>query len=242
MTQKIGVRLAAAALTLTGAAATADAPRAEESPRPPVRILALGDSYTIGEGVAEDERWPVQLVSALERRGIPAEPPRILARTGWTTAQLSQAMDRASLDAPYDLVTLLIGVNDQFRQYEEEAYPDRFESLVDRAVALAGDDPGRVLIVSIPDYGVTPFGARMGASQISQALDRYNRINRERAARAGIVHVDITPISREAADDTSLLARDGLHPSGKMYARWIELVLPMAERALRPDPGSETAP
>jgi len=177
----------------------------------------------------------VLLARELTTHGIAAESPRIIARTGWSTAQLADAMTRASFEPPYDLVTLLIGVNDQFRSFEEETYSERVASLLARAIELAGGDPSHVLMVSIPDYGVTPFGVRLGSDRVGRAIDRYNTRNREQAARVGVVHIDITPISREAESDPELVAPDGLHPSGKMYARWVERILPLAERVLRGD-------
>ncbi len=201
----------------------------------PARFLALGDSYTIGESVTEAERWPVVLVRELRARGVSIEPARILARTGWSTAQLATALDEADLEPPYDLVTLAIGVNDQFRNFAEASYSDRVRGLLERAIELAGGDPARVLMISIPDYGVTPFGMALGSERITAAIDLYNERNRAQAEQAGIVHIDITPISREAASEPALIASDGLHPSGKMYARWVEQILPLAERVLRGD-------
>jgi len=204
-----------------------------------LRILALGDSYTIGESVGEAERWPEQLAARLRERGLEVAAPRIIAQTGWTTLRLELEIRRAELDPPYDLVTLLIGVNDQFQGQPDELYPKRFQPILKRAIELAGDDPTHVLVLSIPDYGVTPFGQRMGGgSQIGAVLDGYNAAARERTLRAGVEFVDITPISREALREPELVARDGLHPSGEMYRRWVELVLPLAERAL----GGDTRP
>jgi lysophospholipase L1-like esterase len=201
----------------------------------PLRILALGDSYTIGEGVDAKERWPEQLALALEQRGLSVAVPEIVARTGWTSADLGRAIERSALKPPYDLVTLLIGVNDQFQGYQESDYRRRFVGLLQRAVALAGGDPKRVLVISIPDYSVTPFAQRFEPLAIRAALVRYNETNRAVAAELGVAHVDITPISRGAEQDRSLLAPDQLHPSGKMYREWVNRVLPLAEAALKRD-------
>jgi lysophospholipase L1-like esterase len=199
-----------------------------------LRMLALGDSYTIGEGVPEAERWPEQLVAALAERGIALGPPQIIARTGWTTANLASAIAASELAPPYDLVTLLIGVNDQFQSFQEPEYPARFRALLERAIELAGGRRERTLVVSIPDYSVTPFAERFDPPRIRSALERYNEINRRIAAELGVSHIDITPASRAAAQDPALLASDRLHPSAVMYRGWVEQILPLAERALQP--------
>ena len=176
------------------------------------RFLALGDSYTIGEGVAESERWPVLLAA---RDGF--APPEIIAQTGWTTDELSAAIDVAAPRGPYDLVSLLIGVNNQYRGRDAEEYRREFAALLGRAIGFAGGDPSRVLVVSIPDWGVTPFAEGRDRAQIAEEIDRYNAINREEAARTRARYADITGISRQFANE---LAADGLHPSGAMYRRW----------------------
>lgn len=192
------------------------------------RFLALGDSYTIGEGVAPSERWPDLLAARL---GIGA--PQIIAKTGWTTDELNAAIDAAAPTGPFDLVTLLIGVNNQYRGRDAEEYRREFAALLQRAIAFAGGVAGRVVVVSIPDWGVTPFAEGRDRAQIARDIDRFNEINREETARAGARYVDVTPVSREAANDPSLTAADNLHPSAAMYRRWVELVLPHAREALR---------
>jgi lysophospholipase L1-like esterase len=226
-------RLALAVAALL-AVVVSDLAQGAEVTRPgPLRILALGDSYTIGEGVEPDQRWPEQLAAQLRASGLDVPPPRVIATTGWRSDDLARAIARAKLEPPYALVTLLIGVNDQYQDYREKGYPVRFAMLLKRALELAGGDRKRLIVVSIPDYSVTPFARKMNRARISAALERYNKVNRDTAARQGIVYVDVTEISREAATDASLLASDGLHPSGSMYARWTEKILPLAERALR---------
>lgn len=187
-----------------------------------LRILALGDSYTIGESVPADERWPVQLAALLRKRGLAVAEPQIIAKTGWTTDELSAAMDAATLSPPYDLVTLLIGVNNQYRGRELDHYRVEFRALLDRAIDLAGDRPARVLVLSIPDWGVTPFARekQRDAATVAAEIDAYNAVNRDEAQRAGVAWINITPMTREAAMDPTLLAEDGLHPSGRDYARW----------------------
>lgn len=191
------------------------------------RFLALGDSYTIGEAVAPDERWPALLAQRLE-----LGEPEIVARTGWTTDELSAAIDAAKPQGPFDLVTLLIGVNDQYRGRNVESYRGGFTALLDRAVAFAGNDPRRVVVVSIPDWGVTPFAADRDRAQIAAEIDRYNGVNRDEAGRAGAHYADIGTVSREAANRPDLTASDGLHPSADLYRRWVEIILPKARLAL----------
>lgn len=198
------------------------------------RILALGDSYTIGESVAASERWPVQLADALRKQGRNIAPPTIIARTGWTTLELQAAVNKSSPQGPYEMVTLLVGVNDQFRGGEADAYRGPFRALLQQAIALAGGKSGNVVVVSIPDWGVTPFAPKGEAAAIGAMIDRFNAVNREEAAVAKARYVDITPISREAKTNDALLARDHLHPSGAMYRRWVEAVLPVAAEIIRP--------
>ena len=196
----------------------------------PLRYLALGDSYTIGEGAAPAERWPVQLAGLLRQRGIAVGEPQIIARTGWTVDELDAGIDAAGPQGPFDLVTLLIGVNDQYRGADPEAYRAGFARMLARAVAFAGGDARRVVVLSIPDWGVTPFArrGRRGPEQISAEIDRFNEVNRQEAQKAGVRFVDITPASRRALSEPSLLAPDGLHYSGSMYLEWARLALPAA--------------
>ena len=193
------------------------------------RFLALGDSYTIGEGVAAAERWPEQLVSRLAADGI-AVDLEVVARTGWTTAELDEGVDAAVPVGPYDLVTVLIGVNDQFRGGYPDEYRVELAALLARAVGFADGDPGRVIVVSIPDWGVTPFAAARGEIYVSGLIDAFNGVAREEAGRAGAAWVDVTSISR--VPDLALLAADGLHPSGAQYERWVAEILPTARGIL----------
>jgi lysophospholipase L1-like esterase len=197
-----------------------------------LQLLALGDSYTIGEGVAEAERWPVQLAALLGERGIAIGPPTIIARTGWTTDELAAAIAEREPGGRYDLVTLLIGVNNQYRGRDTGNYREEFRSLLRGAVAFAGDRPSRVIVLSIPDWGVTPFAEGRDRAAIAADIDRFNRINREETRRMGSRYVDVTPISRRAGREPVLVAGDGLHPSGEMYREWAELVLPEVLDAL----------
>lgn len=194
---------------------------------PAVRYLALGDSYTIGESVPEEERWPNQLAGLLESEGVQTEVT-IVARTGWTTDELWQSIQDRGVDPPYDLVSLLIGVNNQYRGYDLEEYRQQFVFLLNKSIEYAGGNPSRVIVLSIPDWGVTPFASGRDPDQIAKKIDEFNSINREESEKAGVHYFDITPVSREAAADAALIASDGLHPSGKMYAQWAEMVLPKA--------------
>jgi lysophospholipase L1-like esterase len=197
------------------------------------RFLALGDSYTIGEGVGADRRWPVQLAARLRERGVSTSDPQIIARTGWTTEDLARALRLTPPRGPFELVTLLIGVNDQYRGLGVESYRPRFKALLGQAIAFAGDRPGRVLVLSIPDWGVTPYADGRDRRAIAAEIDRFNAVNREEAERAGVRYVDVTPASRKAAEDRSLIAGDGLHPSGALYGAWVRLALPEALAALQ---------
>lgn len=193
-----------------------------------MRYLALGDSYTIGENVTEAERWPNQLAAQLREQGIVLADPEIIAVTGWTTDELDMGIKAANPQGPYELVSLLIGVNNQYRGRDQVEYRQQFADLLQQAIGFAGDEPERVVVLSIPDWGVTPYANGRDTAQIAAEIDAFNAINREEAAKAGTQYVDVTAVSREAAQDPSLVADDGLHPSGKMYAAWVELVLPVA--------------
>ena len=198
------------------------------SARVPIRFLALGDSYTIGESVAPADRWPNGLARALR---IPE--PQIIAKTGWTTDELSAAIDAADPKGPFDLVTLLIGVNNQYRGRSADEYRQQFDALLKRAIGFAGGISRRVVVVSIPDWGVTPYAAGRDRAAIASEIERFNTIGRQETARAGARWVDITPISRRAASEPALIAADGLHPSAAMYGEWVKLIAPVAAEALR---------
>ncbi len=200
-------------------------------------ILALGDSYTIGTRVRQDERWPVQLAAALREQGIPVAEPLIIAQGGWTTGDLTDGIRAANPQGPFDLVTLLIGVNDQFRGNTVGEYRPRFIDLLAHAVTFAGGDPGRVIVLSIPDWSVTPFANGRRNAETAAEINAFNAANRYEALEAGVHYVDVTTISRRAGDDPVLLASDGLHPSGEMYALWVEELLPLAIDILREQPG-----
>ena len=200
-----------------------------------LRYLALGDSYTIGEGVAPGGRWPHQLAAALRAEGLALEDPLTIAATGWTTDELDAAIDAAAPPGPFDFTSLLIGVNNQYRGHPMDRYAVEFEALLGRAIGFAAGRPDRVLVLSIPDWGVTPFGAASGRDpgRIAHELDAFNAAARAACAARGVAFVDITPASRAAGATPAMLAEDGLHPSAGQYADWARLALPVARALLQ---------
>ncbi len=200
-------------------------------PGHPIRILALGDSYTIGESVAPSERWPSLVVERMRARGIAVAAPEIVATTGWTSADLLAGIERASPEGPFDVVTLLIGVNDQYQRLDVDGYRARFEELLERAVRFAGGDPGRTIVVSVPDWGVTPFAQGRDRARIAGEIDDFNAAARAIARRHGARWVDVTDLSRSAADQADMFAPDGLHPSGNQYRVWTDRILEEVLRA-----------
>ncbi|MFD0740262.1 SGNH/GDSL hydrolase family protein [Lysobacter koreensis] len=206
-----------------------------------ISYLALGDSYTIGEGVAEAGRWPVQLATALRAQGIALADPRIIATTGWTTDELTAAIDAAQPLGEWQFVSLLIGVNNQYRGRSVANYRAEFVDLLARAIKLAGGRAERVLVLSIPDWGVTPFATRSGTTQprpdraqIAAELDAFNAAAQALCREHGVAFVDITAASRAHGGEAAMLADDGLHPSAAMYAQWTALALPVARDLLAP--------
>ena len=199
---------------------------------PAYRYLALGDSYTIGEGVPPADRWPNQLAVLLEAEAIPMDV-MIIARTGWTVKELWEGIQANPPQGRYDLVTLLIGVNDQYRGYSLEVYREDFRFMLGKAIEYAGGDPENVIVVSIPDWGITPFAGERDPSAITRQIDQFNAVNLEEARTAGAHYVDVTAISRTAQDTPDLIAGDGLHPSARMYSLWAEKVLPLAVQILK---------
>lgn len=191
--------------------------------------LALGDSYTIGESVPPAENFPNQVLSSMLNNAIAFQEARIIAKTGWTTDELETGIVAANTAQPlrpsYDFVSLLIGVNNQYRGRSVDNYKPEFEALLLKAIAYAGGKADRVVVLSIPDWGVTPFANGRDRAQIAREIDAYNTANKEIAQRLKAHYIDITPWTREAATDNSLLAADGLHPSGKEYKRWAERIV-----------------
>ena len=195
--------------------------------------LALGDSYSIGESVLLEDNFPNQLTVLLNEESKQWSPARIIAKTGWTTDELQDGIKEAQkndlLLPSYDLVTLLIGVNDQYRGKPMEEYKPRFEALLQQAIQFTDNKPSRVLVISIPDWGITPYANGRDREQIAREIDGYNAINRKVALDHKVQYLNITNWTREAENDATLLASDGLHPSGKEYKRWAERISVMVK-------------
>lgn len=198
-----------------------------------LNYLALGDSYTIGEAVPDTQSFPYQLVAQLNTRKLAVKKPAIIAVTGWTTDNLIYAINQSGLVGKhYDFVTLLIGVNDQFQGLSQDNYKLKFRQVLNTAIDFANGNKDKVFVLSIPDYGVTPF-AGGNDSVIGPQIDQFNAINKSISLAAGVNYLDITGISRQAANDPSLIAPDGLHPSGKMYGLWVGLLSAQVEKILQ---------
>ena len=183
-------------------------------------LLCLGDSYTIGESVNANENFPSQSVRLLTNDGYGFNAPEIIAKTGWTTDELESAIDKSGVKNSFDFVTLLVGVNDQYRGRKVEEYKPRFASLLARAIQFANGQPSRVFVLSIPDWGVTPFAKDRDREKIAEQINSYNEVNKQLALEHSVRYIDITTSTREAINDRSLLAPDALHPSAKEYAKW----------------------
>lgn len=184
--------------------------------------LALGDSYTIGEMVNENERFPVQLSSMLNSDSIDIAEPLIIAKTGWTTDELLAAINEKNVKDTFNIVTLLIGVNNQYRGRSSEEYRSELKQLLDIAINYAGGKKEHVFVLSIPDWGVTPFAEGKDRGKIAAEIDDYNRVKKEECEKLGVKYYDITGISR--TNDPDMIATDGLHPSGKMYKMWVDKI------------------
>lgn len=186
------------------------------------QYLALGDSYTIGEQVPLYQSFPYQLVQRLRKKKLLFSAPEIIAETGWTTAELLAAMEVTALLPAYDLVTLLIGVNNQYRGYRTDQYVTEFRQILTQAIRLSISGSSGVRVLSIPDWSVTPFAEGRGRNEIAKAIDEYNDINQHLSAENKVAYIEITSLTRKAASDQGLLAGDGLHPSGRSYAEWVD--------------------
>lgn len=182
--------------------------------------LALGDSYTIGEQVPLEENFPHQFVALLRKKGIEINDPIIVAKTGWTTDELQDGIAKAVVNPPYDIVTLLIGVNNQYRGRSLAEYEKQFAELSRQAIEFAGGNTRQVAVLSIPDWGVTPYAAGRDRDKIAREIDQFNQSAENICRLAGVQFISITEGTREATQDPSLLTADELHPSGKDYARW----------------------
>lgn len=194
--------------------------------KPGLKYLALGDSYTIGEGVVASERWPNQLVQQLSGQGLIFEPITMLAQTGWTTQDLISAIEARNFNEPFDIVSLLIGVNNQYQGKEIEAFGHDLDKLFAISTALAGGNKHHVFVLSIPDYSVTPFAANRDPQKITREISAFNEVKKKKTEGLGIKYFNITPLSLKSKNDHSLLTEDGLHPSSKMYKEWTGFILP----------------
>jgi len=198
--------------------------------------LALGDSYTIGEAVPQAQSFPYQLALRLNSTNHFVKNPDIIAVTGWTTGDLKKAIVARDLKShQYNIVTLLIGVNNQFRGYSKDDYRTEFIELLNTAISSAGNNKQHVFVLSIPDWGVTPFAKNGGydAQVVGAQIDQFNAINKQETEKLGVTYVDITPSSRRASYETGLIANDGLHPSGNMYSMWVSQLLPVIEAQVK---------
>ena len=189
-----------------------------------ITYLALGDSYTIGEKVDQSHRWPVLLSEKLNSLGLPLRSPEIIAVTGWTTDELLAGVEASGKKGTYGLVSLLIGVNNQYRGRPIDEFRRDFRKLLRVSLRFAGDSQTRVIVLSIPDWGVMPFAESRDRQKIAGEIDRFNEVKREETEKMGIRFFDVTGISRAASADSSLIASDGLHPSGAMYRLWVDQI------------------
>ncbi|MEN0048810.1 MAG: SGNH/GDSL hydrolase family protein [Bacteroidota bacterium] len=194
----------------------------KEMPQTTFSYLALGDSYTIGESVEVEERFPMQLAAQLRADSIQMEKPYIIATTGWTTDELQAGIDSEKIDQKYDLVSLLIGVNNQYRGYSKPVYEVEFEFLLQQAISFADGQKDRVFVVSIPDYAYTPFGQKADSEAISSGVAAFNEINKKITEKYTVAYYNITPISQKGIENPSLVASDDLHPSGAQYQLWVD--------------------
>ncbi|MGY6522699.1 MAG: SGNH/GDSL hydrolase family protein [Mongoliitalea sp.] len=194
-------------------------------PKEPIKYLALGDSYTIGEGVAEEERYPNQAIALLQAQGLEVELSQIIAKTGWTTDELAKGIADAGISGnTYDVVTLLIGVNNQYRRRSVDNYREELTSMIKQAITFAQGNPKRVVILSIPDWGVTPFGRDSGRDleENAHAIDQFNAAKKAIAAELGVFYIDITEEYRSIGGLEEMVVADKLHPSGLVYKSWAE--------------------
>jgi lysophospholipase L1-like esterase len=207
------------------------------APTPPpgasVAYLALGDSYTIGEGAGPADRWPVQLAGLARAQGLALAEPDIIARTGWTTAELQAAIQAANNQKTYGLVSLLIGVNNQYRGQSTAVYRTEFRALLTTAIRFAGGQAKHVVVLSIPDWGQAPYALGRDQARIATEIDQFNAVAHEECQHADVAFVDITPSTRSAAGDVRQFTTDGLHYTGVQMRRWAEQTLPVVQQLLR---------
>ena len=194
------------------------------------KFLALGDSYTIGQSVEINERWPVQFLKELKTSTSAIDTLQIIAQTGWRVDQLKEAMNNSDLQPPYGLVSLLIGVNNQFQGQDAVGFRPEFIEILEKSLKLVENRTERLFVISIPDWGSSPYGASLNREKISKEIDDFNSVLKEESEKRGIRYFNITTISRRALTDNSLIASDRLHPSGKMYKLWVDKMIPVISK------------
>lgn len=190
-----------------------------------VRYLALGDSYTVGRNVEQAQSFPYQLTAKLNQKHILTAAPTLIAQNGWRTDELLKGIEAQAENNIYDVVTLLIGVNNQYQNKDIEVYRTEFASILNKAIALAKGNPKRVFVLSIPDWGVTPFANGRNQAKIAADIDAYNEINKQATKTAGAKYIDVTELSRIGGDALEYVTTDKLHPSAKMYSWWVDRLL-----------------
>jgi lysophospholipase L1-like esterase len=199
----------------------------------PLTYLALGDSYTIGQSVLANERFPYLLAQSLKASGVTVSDPQYIATTGWTTADLEAAIATQNPASNYGLVSLLIGVNDQYQHKDTAEYRIRFTRLLQKAISFASGKKDRVFVLSIPDYSATPYVNATDKARVSTEIGYFNSINRQVTEQEGVSYTDITPLTLEAANDPSLLASDKLHYAAKEHQKWVDLLAPAVKNAVK---------
>ncbi|MGK7395751.1 MAG: SGNH/GDSL hydrolase family protein [Candidatus Cyclobacteriaceae bacterium M3_2C_046] len=195
------------------------------------KMLALGDSYTVGEGIPPDLAWPFQLQSQLAVKGTDLEID-VIAQTGWATNELLEKLQQIHLIPEYDIISILIGVNNQYRKRSWQNYHHELELIIKQAICLSAHLEKNIILLSIPDWGVTPFARERKPEEISQSIDQFNQINYGLSGQYGLKYVDVTSISRKVQDQPDLIAPDQLHPSARQYGKWVNAILPQALKIL----------
>ena len=194
------------------------------------KFLALGDSYTIGQSVEVNERWPVQFLKELKATTNVIDTLQIIAQTGWRVDQLKEAMNSSDLEPPYGIVSLLIGVNNQYQGQNANDFRPEFIEILEKSLKLVENRTERLFVISIPDWGASPYGFGFDRAKVSKEINEFNSVVKEESEKRGLRYFNITTISRRALIDRTLIASDGLHPSGKMYKLWVDKIIPIISK------------
>ena len=194
------------------------------------KFLALGDSYTVGASVTFSERWPVQFLDELKLYTTVLDTLQIIATSGWRVDQLKFGMDNSNLEPPYGLVSLLIGVNNQYQGQNANDFRPEFIEMLEKSLKLVNNRKERFFVISIPDWGASPYGFGFDRAKVSKEINEFNSVVKEESEKRGLRYFDITTISRRALIDRTLIASDGLHPSGKMYKLWVDKMIPIISK------------